>query len=416
MPSTTLRAVAVAAALVPALVAAAPLSFDQALNAAVQRSEAAHAGRAAAQSSTESSRAAAQLPDPTLSAGIDNLPVTGGGRFSTTKDSMTMKRIGISQEWVSADKRAARAAAANAMADREAVQSRVAQGQARLQVTLAYLDAWYANAALELTRQNEHHLHEELEAARGRLAAAAGGSAEVLALASAKGMAEDDSDEARQQQASAFAALQRWVGFEPDVITSVPVFDVPAEQDFVARSPEVAGLRRDVDVARSNATVAAKERTSNWTWQVSYGQRSGYSDMVSVGVSIPLQIAPAQRQDRETASKLALVDKADADLAEATRAATADYQALSSDAQRLEQRIDRYRAAVIAPAQQRTEVAMGAYRANQGPLTALFEARHMEVDARRKLLALQRDLAKAQAQLAFKPLAAATADNQAGAQ
>jgi outer membrane protein, heavy metal efflux system len=406
MPIPILRAVAMAVALVPALVAAAPLSFDQALNLAVQRSEAAHAARAAAQSATESSRAAGQLPDPTLSVGIDNLPVTGGESFSTTKDSMTMKRIGISQEWVSAEKRAARAAAAGAMADREAVQSRVAEGEARLQVTLAYLDAWYANAALDLTSQSEHHLHEELEAARGRLAAAAGGSAEVLELTSAKGMAEDDSDEAQQQQASAFVALQRWVGFKPDAVTSVPVFNLPTEQDFVARSPEVAGLQREVDVARSKATVAGKERTPNWTWQVSYGQRSGYSDMVSVGVSIPLQVAPAQRQDRETASKVALVDKAEADLAEATRAATADYLTLTSDAQRLQQRIDRYRVAVITPAQQRTEAAMAAYRSSQAPLTALFEARHMEVEAQRKLLTLRRALAKVQAQLAFKPLAA----------
>ncbi len=416
MLATTLRSAALAAALLPALAAAEPLSFDQALSLAVQRSEAARAGRAAAQSAGESSRAAGQLPDPTLSAGIDNLPVTGGDGFSTTRDSMTMKRIGISQEWVPADKRAARAAVASAIAEREAIQSRIAESDARLQVTLTYLDAWYANAALGLTAQSEHHLHEELEAARGRLAAAAGGSADVLELTSAKGMAEDDSEEARQQQATAFVALQRWVGFKPDAVTSVPVFNVPSEQDFVARSPEVAGLQRDVDVARQNAAVAANERTPNWTWQVSYGQRTGYSDLVSVGVSIPLPIAPARRQDRETASKLALVDKAEADLAEATRVATADYLTLTGDAQRLQRRIDRYRTAVITPAQQRTEAALAAYRSNQGPLTALFEARHMEVEAQRKLLTLQRDLDKAQAQLAFKPLAATTAIHQGGAQ
>jgi outer membrane protein TolC len=406
MFATTLHAAALAVALVPTLGAAAPLSFDQALSLAVQRSEAARAGRAAARSAGESSRAAGQLPDPTLSAGIDNLPVTGGDRFSTTRDSMTMKRIGISQEWVSADKRAARVAVANAMTEREAVQSRIAESEARLQVTLAYLDAWYADAALGLTAQSEHHLHEELEASRGRLAAAADASAEVLELTSSKGMAEDDSEEARQQQATAFVALQRWVGFRPDAVTPVPVFNVPSEQDFVARSPEVAGLQRDVDVARQNAAVAAKERTPNWTWQASYGQRTGYSDLVSVGVSIPLPIAPAERQDRETASKLALVDKAEADLAEATRVATADYLTLTSDAQRLQRRIDRYLTAVIAPAHQRTEAALAAYRSNQGLLTALFEARHMEVEVQRKLLTLQRDLAKVQAQLAFKPVAA----------
>ena len=34
----------------------------------------------------------------------------------------------------------------------------------------------------------------------------------------------------------------------------------------------------------------------------------------------------------------------------------------------------------------------------------MFEARHAAVEAQRKLLALQRDLAKVQMQLAFKPL------------
>jgi len=34
----------------------------------------------------------------------------------------------------------------------------------------------------------------------------------------------------------------------------------------------------------------------------------------------------------------------------------------------------------------------------------LFEARHAEVEIQRRLLALQRDLAKVQAQLAFKPV------------
>jgi hypothetical protein len=40
---------------------------------------------------------------------------------------------------------------------------------------------------------------------------------------------------------------------------------------------------------------------------------------------------------------------------------------------------------------------------------ALFEARHAEVEAQRKLLTLQRDLAKARIQLAFRPLTAEVA-------
>ncbi len=405
MHSPLLRAVALTAAWLPALAQAAPLTLVQALDLAVQRSESTRSARAGALSAAESARAAGQLPDPTLQAGIDNLPITGAGAFRTTSDSMTMKRVGVSQEWLSSRKRAARQAAADAVAARDDVQIQAAMADARLQTALAYVDAFHANEALKLTSQMAHHAHEELEAAKARVSSATGSSQEVLALASARGVAEDESDEARQQQGEAIVALARWVGIPVDDMTPPDVPPPPTQAEFVSRHPSLAALRRDVEVARQAASVAATERTANWTWQVSYGQRTGYSDMVSVGVSIPLQVAPARRQDRETAARLALVDKAEADLAEATRAVSAQYESLLGNAQRLQQRIARYRTSVVAPARQRIAAATAGYASNQVSLATLFEARHAAVDAELKILALQRDLAKAQVQLAFVPLA-----------
>ncbi len=402
--STFFSRAAALAALLPALAAAAPLTLDSALDLAVQRSEAARAARAGIASAHEASRAAGQLPDPMLRVGIENLPVAGPDRFSTTRDFQTMKRVGISQEWLARDKRAARLAAAEAAVAKESVQAQVVVADTRLQTALAFLDAWYAGEALKLTTLTEHHVHEELEASRARLAASTGGSPDVLALTAARGMAEDESAEVRQQQNAARVALERWVGLPPDELAGVATLAVPAEPAYVAAHPAVLALQRDIEVARRSAAVAATERASNWTWEVSYGQRTGYSDMVSFGVSIPLQVAPAQRQDRETAARLAGVEKAQSELAEATRAAAAEYRTLTSDAQRLQARIERYRNGVATPAQQRTAAAMAAYRSNQASLASLFEARHAEVEVERKLLNLQRDLARTQAQLAFKPL------------
>ena len=404
MHSPLLRAVALTAAWLPAFAQAAPLTLGQALDLAVQRSESTRSARAAALSAAESAHAAGRLPDPTLQAGIDNLPVTGAGAFRTTSDSMTMKRLGISQEWLSSQKRAARQAAADAVSARDDAQVQAAMADTRLQTAFAYVDAFYAKEDLKLTSLMEHHAHEEFEASKARVSSAVGSSQDVLALASARGMAEDESDEVRQQQSEALVALQRWVGIPVDELAPPDVSPPSTEAGFVSRLPSLVAMRRDVDVARQAAAVTASERTPNWTWQVSYGQRTGYADMVSVGVSIPLQVAPAQRQDRETASKLALVEKAEADLAEATRAANAEFATLRGDVQRLQRRMDRYRASVIAPAQQRIDVATAAYASNQVSLATLFEARHAEVDAERKLLALQRDFARAQVQLAFKPL------------
>lgn len=403
------RAATLVVALLPWLAAAAPLSLETALQLAAQRSETARAARAGALGATQAAHAAAQLPDPTLRVGIDNLPATGPDRFRTTRDTMTMKRIGISQEWLSADKRAARQAAADAAVGREAVQVQAAQAHARLQAALAYLDAFYAGESLKLAARMEHHAHEELEAARARLASAAGSSQEVLALAGAQGVSEDEAADIRQQQSAAAVAFQRWVGLPPDDLLPPGAVALPSEEAYVAAHPTVAAMQRDVELARQAAAVTASNRQPNWTWELAYGQRTGHADMVSVGLSIPLPVAPGERQDRDTAARLALAEKAEAELAEASRAATAEYRALRSDAQRLQQRIERYRSGVVVPAGQRTAAATAAYRSNQGSLVALFEARHAEVEAQRKLLALQRDLAKAQVQLAFRPLTAEVA-------
>lgn len=404
MSTHILRAVALAAALLPAWAAATTLSLDQAIDLAVQRSEATRSARAGAHSAAEMARAAGQQPDPMLTVGVDNLPVTGPDRFSTTIESMTMKRIGVAQEWVSSEKRAAKEAAAHAVAGRESVMERVAVAETRLQAALAYLDAYYAGEALKLTALSEMHAHEELEAGKGRLATTSGNSAEVLALTASLGMAEDESSDVRQQQNAATVTLQRWVGLAVEELAAPEMATPPTEEQYVAAHPTVVAKRRDIEVARQEATLARLNRKPNWTWEVSYGQRTGYSDLVSLGVSIPLPVAPAQRQDRETAAKLAMVEKTEAELAEAQRAAQGEYAALVSDVKRLQDRIDRYHGAVLVPTRQRTAATLAAYRSNQTSLAMLFEARHGEVEVQRKLLALQRDLAKAQAQLTFKPI------------
>jgi len=406
MPSFHLRAVALAAALLPVVVTAAPLTLDQAVERAVHRSEAARSARAGVASASEAARAAGQLPDPMLGASLENLPITGSDRLHIGRESMTMKRIALSQEWVPAQKRALRTAAAGAMVAREAVSLAAARADTRLQTALAYVDAFYASAALKLSLANEARAGEAAESARARLSAGGGMAQDVLALTAARGMAADESAEIRQQSAAAAVGLARWTGTTADELSAPSLGAVMPEQAFVDRHPVVVARKRDIEVARQEAAVTASNRRPNWTWEVAYSQRSNFSDMASVGVTIPLPVAPAARQDRDTASRLALVEKSEAELAEAVRSAMAEYQVLTSDVTRVQERIKALEANVVAPARQRTAAATAAYGSNQAALSMVFESREAELEAERKLLKLRRDLAKALAQLSFKPVKA----------
>ncbi len=396
--------IAFSLAFVPGVAEAAPLTFDAALVLAEQHSASAQAARAGLASAREASSAAGQFADPVLRLSVENLPIAGAERYSAARDPQTMKRVGISQEWLSGDKRAARRAAAERTVARAAVQLRIATADARLQAALVYAEAGYAAQALQFTALTERTWREEHEAARARMAGGTGGSLDVLALAAARAGVEDEAAELRQQQRAAGLALQRWVGLPLDELAPLPVWPVPSEQAYVQGHPAVRALQGDADVAREAAAVAASERSANWMWEVSVGQRTRYADMVSVGVSIPLPVDREQRQDRETAARLAQADKVDAERAEAERAATAEYLTLRSDSASLLARIEALRRGALLLVQQRSAAALAAYRANQAPLASVFEARRADIDMQRKLLGLQRELTRIHIQLAFKPV------------
>ena len=85
-----------------------PLTLDQALALAQERSLQIVAQDSAASGAREMAVAAGQLPDPTLRVSLDALPINGSNRFSITRDDFTMRTIGISQELTRDAKRKAR--------------------------------------------------------------------------------------------------------------------------------------------------------------------------------------------------------------------------------------------------------------------------------------------------------------------
>src|SRR5690606_28945986 len=77
---------------------AQPVSYEDALQLALREQPAVQAGEARTEARRETARAATQLPDPRLMAGITNFPVTGPVAFDPTGDMMTMLEVGVEQE------------------------------------------------------------------------------------------------------------------------------------------------------------------------------------------------------------------------------------------------------------------------------------------------------------------------------
>ncbi len=94
-----------------------PFSLDAAVERALARAPQVTASQAGVEAAQALATSAGRLPDPSLIVGIDNLPVNGPDAYSTTADFMTMRKVGVVQQFPRAEKRRLQHARAQAGAD-----------------------------------------------------------------------------------------------------------------------------------------------------------------------------------------------------------------------------------------------------------------------------------------------------------
>ncbi|WP_175025105.1 MULTISPECIES: TolC family protein [Burkholderia] len=395
-----------------------PFTLDAALQAATDHSASMQAAQASVRASSEAAVKAGQLPDPMLKAGIDNLPVNGGQRFTIGQDFMTMRRIGIEQEWVSGDKRRLRTALAGEQVGRERAGYLAQLATVRQQTATAWLNAVYAKQALALQQALLDHMNHELEATKASYRGAKASAADVVQARAMLAQTQDQWLKAQQVYQTALIALSRWTAVPASDVTGTP----PAPESFVSSlppdtlrlsQPALITAADDIAVAEADTAVANSERSPNWTWEVAYQQRGGaYSNMVSVGVTIPLPLNRGNRQNRDVAEKAALATKARLMYEDTLRQVQADIRTQSATLASGRARIANLGAALLPAADQRVQLANAAYRAGTGSLAETFAARRAQLDAQLQVLDLRREVAQTWAQLEYQVVPSTLAASQ----
>ncbi|BCG02373.1 transporter (plasmid) [Paraburkholderia sp. PGU19] len=417
-----LRARSLFAALILTSVAAyaqeTPVTLDAALQAATDHSAAMGAAQASVRASSEAAVRAGQLPDPTLKAGVDNLPVTGQQKYTIGQDFMTMRRIGIEQEWVSGDKRRLRSELANDLVDRERAGYLGQLANTRQQTAIAWLSAVYAKKGVSLQRQLVDHMTHELDATKASYRGAKATAADVTQAQAMLAQTQDQLLKAQQTLQTALIGLSRWTATPVPDVTGEP----PAPQSYVSSlppeelrevQPVLVAASRDIAVADADTAVANSNRSPNWTWEVAYQQRGGaYSNMVSVGVSIPLPINRKNRQDRDASEKAELATRARLMYEDAQRQVEADIRAQSATLASGRERIASLSNSLLPAAGQRVQLAAAAYRAGTGSLADTFAARRAQLEAELQVLDLQREVSQTWAQLEYQVVPASMSVSQ----
>jgi len=403
-----LLAMAVALASRQAIAADPPLTLAEAQRRAVERSRQLVAQDAAVNAARQMAVSAGQLPDPVATLGINNLPINGPDAWSLTRDFMTMTSVGLMQEFTRAEKREARTERYEREAGKALAEKDVSVAAIQRDTALAWLDRYYAEAMEAVISEQKRQAQVEIDAAESAYRAGRGNLTDILAARSALVLLDDRASEVGRKLSAAKIALARWIGGDAETpLAGKPAIDAirldPTTLDAdLAHHPEVAVFAKKEEVAAAEVRMAQTNKKADWSVALMYSQRGpAYSNMISVNVSVPLQWDQTNRQDREVAAKLAMLDQARAEREDMLRAHTAEVRAMIAEWENDRERRSRYEREVLPLATERTQAALAAYRGAKATITDILLARRSEIDVRLQALQIEADSARLWAQLNF---------------
>jgi outer membrane protein TolC len=399
-------ALALLAAVHGATAAPQPLTLVQAQQLAAIRSRQLGAQDQLIVAAHEMAVAAGQRPDPVLTVGVDNVPVGGPDRLSLGNDFMTMRRIGVSQELTRADKLHWRSVRYQIEGDKALALKDMTLAGIQRDTALAWLEVFYTEQMAGAVSAQAAVSRQEIEAADAAYRGDRGGAADVLAARAALLALDDRASETGRRQRAARIMLARWTGEDTSVAGTPEIEHIrldPASLDTdLAHHPEIAVLNKQEDIAQADANLARANQHSDWSVEVAFQQRGpAYSNMVSVGISVPLQWDRKNRQDRELAAKLAGLEQAKASREEMLREHVAATRSMIIAWQSGRERIGRYTRESLPLAAERSQAVLAAYRGGKAAVADVLAARRSELEVRLQSLELELETARLWAQLNF---------------
>jgi outer membrane protein, heavy metal efflux system len=384
------------------------LTLDEALRLGEARSPRLAAQRHAVAASSEQVGRASELPDPKVRLGIENLPVTGADSFRYDRDFMTMRAIGVMQEFPNGAKREARNARAERLRDVEAAGLDAQQAMLSRDIAAAWMEVYHAErlrAPLErLARQFQVQV-DTLAAgvARGRQS-----SAEAFMVRSALEQTNDriiEQERAVERARIMLGALigqdaRRPLGAAPDTTQFLHPRDHLIER--LVDHPELRVFEQREALARAEVELARSTAKTDWSLEVGYGyRRPAFDNMLTVMVSMDLPWRQDRRQDRDIASRLAEIDQARATRENARRMHEAEVRGWLADFDTAQRRIERFERILKPLARERAAVALAAYQGGRGEVGAVAEAERATTETELGLIQALAERARAWANLNY---------------
>jgi outer membrane protein, heavy metal efflux system len=344
---------------------------------------------------------AGALPDPMLSAGLTNLPLSS---MDPSADGMTMLSLHLEQRLPPRGLRAALEEAARAEAEAARAEADVVRWTLATRLREAYFELLLVDEAVEVHHRTHASLEAFASAAETAFTQGLAPQADILRAQTELAAIHEHLSELRQRRSAALAEINALLGRDsrspvearspPRLLELLATDPGPGFLSAALTGPELGGgfpelavlqtraasnrpelvlVRHRTQAARHREDAAIRDRRPGIALTGGYGVRSARSDMISLGVSVDLPLFRGRKQDQAVA-EMGLERRATQLEEEATlREIRREVAEAHADLVRARERIILLEEAVIPQARATVESAEAAYRSGEGDFTTLMQ-------------------------------------------
>ena len=351
--------------------------------------------------------AAAQFPNPTLSAGVSAISANNLQGPGSLREKPIDTVVELSQRFERGNKRALRTEVAQGNLDASRNDLQDALRQQTLSMRGAFYDLMLDQERLRVSEETAALLRRSVIAAELRLRNGDIAASDVSRLRVDALRAENDQRQARADLEKAQVGLSYFLGLEasaarihaeqdwPTPVGPPPASDIDAILD---RRPDVQAARQRFVAAQKSRDLARALRTRDVTVGVQYAHFPGDLSNNTYGVSVSVPLFWFYRFDGEIEKAEVATNSAEEDWERIRALARADLARSRSDLESAADRVHRYADSLLKEAQRAADASEYAYKRGAVGVTDLL-------DARRTFYATRLDAAQASADYA-KALAA----------
>ena len=395
------------------------LSFERAIELAVQNDPWLVQNKINEQSIRERSVGESSLPDPRLSLTAANLPTDG---FDFNQEPMTQLKLGYSQMFPAGDSLQLKAAKLERTAELYPIQRQVRNALLKKQAGKLWLELYRTNKTIELIEQNQSLFEKLVDVAQISYSSAAGKtrqqdivraqleltmleellSAQIQQKVSLEAQLHGliDKNFVQHYQQSAIGSLENEfqtislpkhlpsLGFAKFNAIAADTLSRDKVVEALLRHPEVLIFEQETRVKQTSVELAEQAYSPSWGISASYAYRdddplgNDRADFVSIGVSFELPLFTKSKQDKNLSAAKLDVAATKTKKWQAMRQLLSQFNLHVSQYRQLSERASRYRKSLLPKTNEQAEAALNAYTNDESDFAEVVRARIAELNAK----------------------------------